>query len=570
MEEQTNPVINNHDEIKLRNTKVNSPPIKSNTGAQLDNDSKAEFKDKNTINDNDDNDNKVKSDDAIKETDDSELPVSPSSATSNGKIVFRNTGPSGLVSVLNVPVCRNCLTSTTPLWRRDENGAVLCNACGLFLKLHGRPRPISLKTNVIKPRNRKPSSNVDNAEFNKIRKETGVTHDKKRKSNSLIGSFHLNNYDDTHKRVKSLSPHIPELPAFLNKEPFVNDSQTVKNNNTKNSNNNTKNKSINKNDNNTNDMNSNNLQNQVFTTYSIPNSSILDNTRQRNNSTPNPGIVNVSSQLPGLSSLLTNIEGRQGESRNNTVNSNNNDTTNTASIRSIQQPISPPPVMNNGLQPIAGSFLPNEHIPAVLKQQQPIPSVNTMQQFSTRSSSAMTSPLQNAQRMPSNVPLDPLHKEPQFGTIMGNQLNNNIIYNNGPPQMPGSSESSENRSDQFSQMGSPPQLPQQHSSTIQSISQALLSPEQPANSDLNKSIDNNNPANDGNFKLRTRKSSVGSPEDMIKEYSLEDRLRHEEEIIRLKTKITELESVTDLYRNHIFKLNQKCQKYEEQLNKKTQ
>ncbi|ROT38669.1 hypothetical protein SODALDRAFT_339987 [Sodiomyces alkalinus F11] len=52
------------------------------------------------------------------------------------------------------PTCQNCQTSTTPLWRRDEYGAVLCNACGLFLKLHGRPRPISLKTDVIKSRNR--------------------------------------------------------------------------------------------------------------------------------------------------------------------------------------------------------------------------------------------------------------------------------------------------------------------------------------------------------------------------------------------------------------------------------
>ncbi|EME86387.1 uncharacterized protein MYCFIDRAFT_194462 [Pseudocercospora fijiensis CIRAD86] len=52
------------------------------------------------------------------------------------------------------PICGNCQTSVTPLWRRDESGSVLCNACGLFLKLHGRPRPISLKSDVIKSRNR--------------------------------------------------------------------------------------------------------------------------------------------------------------------------------------------------------------------------------------------------------------------------------------------------------------------------------------------------------------------------------------------------------------------------------
>ncbi|KAJ9154810.1 GATA type zinc finger protein asd-4 [Pleurostoma richardsiae] len=72
------------------------------------------------------------------------VPIFPASSPA-----ATTAGPAG-----HMPTCQNCSTSTTPLWRRDEMGAVLCNACGLFLKLHGRPRPISLKTDVIKSRNR--------------------------------------------------------------------------------------------------------------------------------------------------------------------------------------------------------------------------------------------------------------------------------------------------------------------------------------------------------------------------------------------------------------------------------
>ena len=55
----------------------------------------------------------------------------------------------------NAPTtCTNCFTQTTPLWRRNPEGHPLCNACGLFLKLHGVVRPLSLKTDVIKKRNR--------------------------------------------------------------------------------------------------------------------------------------------------------------------------------------------------------------------------------------------------------------------------------------------------------------------------------------------------------------------------------------------------------------------------------
>lgn len=39
--------------------------------------------------------------------------------------------------------CSNCKTRTTPLWRKTNQGDVLCNACGLFYKLHGILRPVN-------------------------------------------------------------------------------------------------------------------------------------------------------------------------------------------------------------------------------------------------------------------------------------------------------------------------------------------------------------------------------------------------------------------------------------------
>ncbi|KAJ3290109.1 putative electron transfer flavoprotein subunit, partial [Borealophlyctis nickersoniae] len=50
--------------------------------------------------------------------------------------------------------CFNCHTKITPLWRRDDAGHTLCNACGLYLKLHTTMRPLSLKTDVVRKRQR--------------------------------------------------------------------------------------------------------------------------------------------------------------------------------------------------------------------------------------------------------------------------------------------------------------------------------------------------------------------------------------------------------------------------------
>lgn len=56
-------------------------------------------------------------------------------------------------------ICANCFASNTPLWRRHPEGHMLCNACGLFFKLHGRSRPLSMKTDVINRRHRGSANN---------------------------------------------------------------------------------------------------------------------------------------------------------------------------------------------------------------------------------------------------------------------------------------------------------------------------------------------------------------------------------------------------------------------------
>ncbi|XP_052780419.1 transcription factor GATA-3-like isoform X2 [Mya arenaria] len=54
--------------------------------------------------------------------------------------------------------CANCGTSTTTLWRRNGNGDPVCNACGLYYKLHNVSRPLTMKKDGIQTRNRKMST----------------------------------------------------------------------------------------------------------------------------------------------------------------------------------------------------------------------------------------------------------------------------------------------------------------------------------------------------------------------------------------------------------------------------
>ncbi|XP_042259067.1 transcription factor GATA-3 isoform X6 [Thunnus thynnus] len=95
--------------------------------------------------------------------------------------------------------CANCQTTTTTLWRRNANGDPVCNACGLYFKLHNINRPLTMKKEGIQTRNRKMSSKSK----------------KSKKSQDTMDDFSKSLMDKSSSfSPAALSRHMSSFPPF--------------------------------------------------------------------------------------------------------------------------------------------------------------------------------------------------------------------------------------------------------------------------------------------------------------------------------------------------------------------
>ncbi|KAJ7249139.1 hypothetical protein B0H12DRAFT_1052861 [Mycena haematopus] len=48
--------------------------------------------------------------------------------------------------------CSHCGTRKTSVWRRNKDGEQVCNACGVYYRVNGRERPLTMPPSKVKPR----------------------------------------------------------------------------------------------------------------------------------------------------------------------------------------------------------------------------------------------------------------------------------------------------------------------------------------------------------------------------------------------------------------------------------
>jgi GATA-binding protein len=144
-------------------------------------------------------------------TGDQSEPSSPSGTLSRRQSISNSKN---VLPTDGTTTCTNCHTTNTPLWRRNPDGQPLCNACGLFLKLHGVVRPLSLKTDVIKKRNR----GGGNATATPTAAETVPTRTSARKNSVKKSSNESSPANSRRNSIGKATPNLSFTPIVEDKK----------------------------------------------------------------------------------------------------------------------------------------------------------------------------------------------------------------------------------------------------------------------------------------------------------------------------------------------------------------
>ncbi|KAK4874934.1 hypothetical protein RN001_014294 [Aquatica leii] len=133
--------------------------------------------------------------------------------------IVKTKGGAGMARRVDLS-CTNCGTQTTTIWRRNVKGEMVCNACGLYFKLHGVDRPHTMRRDTIHTRRRRPKASETGIEKEKRGKKTSNTTEEYENYESppRKGANRKSNISevDTEDMLTALRRQIPIAPKRLN------------------------------------------------------------------------------------------------------------------------------------------------------------------------------------------------------------------------------------------------------------------------------------------------------------------------------------------------------------------
>uniref|UniRef100_A0A0N5CDF8 GATA-type domain-containing protein n=1 Tax=Strongyloides papillosus TaxID=174720 RepID=A0A0N5CDF8_STREA len=125
-------------------------------------------------------------------------------------------------------ICHNCGTNSTTAWRRDLVGNLVCNACGLYYRLHKTERPPHLRKDKIQSRFRK--SKKDEGNTSMVSMDTSMNTTSQNDTtleNSTLNSSILNNSHNNSSLGQGTLNNLSEFSSTYINNPALNNASTL-------------------------------------------------------------------------------------------------------------------------------------------------------------------------------------------------------------------------------------------------------------------------------------------------------------------------------------------------------